>query len=108
MRRKTPLYWYFYGTKGNHKVAIRTGDWKLSAELDADPIRQRGGIDSMDQQVIKTAKLSRMDLYNLAEDISETTDLKECYPDRFAEMRVLLESKYRCSEGCVGWYICYT
>lgn len=95
VQRKTPLYWHFYGANGNHKVAIRIGDWKLSAELDAGPIRQRGGIDSMDQHVIKTAKLGRMDLYNLAEDISEATDLKERYPDRFAEMRMLLESMYR-------------
>lgn len=95
IKRSTPLYWHFYAARGNQKVAIRMGEWKLSAEIDAEPVRQRGGIDPLDQQTIKTAKLGGMQLYNLNEDIAETTDLKAREPARFAEMRKILEAKYR-------------
>ena len=37
--RTTPLYWHFYAASGSEKVAIRIGDWKLSAELDAEEVR---------------------------------------------------------------------
>jgi arylsulfatase A len=92
--RKTPLYWHFYAASGEQKVAIRMGDWKLSAEMDADPTRDRGGVDPLDQRTIKTAKLGKMELYNLRDDIAESTDLKSTEPARFAEMRKILEAKY--------------
>ena len=76
-------------------MAIRIGNWKLSAEMDAEKVRDRGGINASDQQTIKTAKLGRMALYNLKEDIGETTDLKTKEPARFSEMRKVLEVKYR-------------
>lgn len=93
--RKTPLYWHFYGASGKQKVAIRMGDWKLSAEIDAEKIRDRGGVDPRDQQTIKTAGLGAMALYNLAKDIGETTDLQKIEAARFAEMRKILQAKYR-------------
>jgi arylsulfatase A len=93
--RRTPLYWHFYAASGRQKVAIRIGDWKLAAELDAEPVRDRGGVDPRDQQTIKTAGLGEMELYNLKEDIGETTDLKSTEPTRFVQMRGILEAKYR-------------
>lgn len=92
--RKTPLYWHFYGASGRQKVAIRTGDWKLSAELDAEPIKDRGGINPVDQHTIKTARLGKMELYNLKEDIGETKDLKDQYLAKYQEMKKVLEAKY--------------
>lgn len=95
IKRHTPLYWHFYAASGAQKVAIRMGDWKLSAEMDAPPVRSRGGIDSQDQRTIKTAGLAKMELYHLKSDIAETTDLKSSEPKRFARMKKILEAKYR-------------
>ncbi len=95
MERTTPMYWHFYAASGEQKVAIRIGDWKLSAEMDAEQVRDRGGINASDQQTIKTAGLGKMALYNLKDDIGETGDLKTSEPSRFAEMRKTLEAKYR-------------
>lgn len=93
--RSTPLYWHFYHASGSHQVAIRMGDWKLSAEIDAGKPKNRGGIDPVDQQTIKTAKLGKMELYNLNSDIAEAADLKSSEPARFERMRKILEAKYR-------------
>ncbi len=54
------LYWRFWGQK-----AVRAGDWKLLQ------------IDGGKQEL----------LYNLAADLSETTDLLEQQPDRAAQLR---------------------
>jgi arylsulfatase A len=95
IERATPLYWHFYAARGDQKVAIRMGDWKLAAQIDADDVRDRGGINAIDQHTIKTARLGEMQLYNLTQDIGETTDLKAAEPARFNEMRRTLEDKYR-------------
>ena len=36
-----------------------------------------------------------MELYNLQDDIGESTDLATGEPTRFAEVRIILEAKYR-------------
>ncbi|MAV34196.1 MAG: arylsulfatase [Planctomycetaceae bacterium] len=95
IERETPLYWHFYAARGAHKVALRRGDWKLSAELKAVTIRDRGGIHPLDQRAIKTARLGEMELYNLSDDIGETTDLKRSQPALFGELRAMLETQYR-------------
>lgn len=95
IERKTPLYWHFYAASGPQKVAIRMGRWKLSAELDAPPVRSRGGIDSEDQTTIKTAKLGTMQLFDLESDIAETTDVKDQHPEQFQAMNSVLQDMYR-------------
>jgi arylsulfatase A len=92
--RTTPMYWHFHAARGDQKVAIRMGDWKLSAELNAGAVRERAGINRLDQQTLKTAELGKMELYNLKADIGETVDLKIDEPTLFAKMKKILETKY--------------
>jgi arylsulfatase A len=73
--RPQPLYWHFYAASGKHHVALRDGDWKLVAAMDAPPIKQRAGITAADQNAIKTAPLGKMELYNLKTDRTETRDV---------------------------------
>jgi len=94
IKRATPLYWHFHAASGPQRVAIRMGNWKLSAELNAPKARNRGGIDAEDQHDIKTAQLGNMELYHLQSDIAETTDLKSSEPERFNRMRAILAAKY--------------
>ena len=63
--------------------------------MDASRVRDRAGIHFEDQQAIKSAGLGKMELYNLAKDIRETTDLKSSEPARTNQMRKILEAKYR-------------
>lgn len=65
--RPQPLFWKLLMAP-NAKVAMRVDDWKILANAD----------------------LTEFELYNLAADARETTDLKDAEPARFASLRELL------------------
>lgn len=65
------LYWEFHETD---QIAVRQGDWKLI--------------------VVK----GEPRLYNLAEDISETTDLASQYPDIVAQMVEIIREQHQPNE----------
>lgn len=62
--RPQPLYWRLHMAP-NAKIAMRVDDWKILAD----------------------EKLTAFELYNLAADPQEKTDLKEREPQRFAALR---------------------
>ena len=64
VKRTLPLYWRYDKAFGGPKVAMRQGDWKVLARGD----------------------LTGVELYNLAEDIGETTDLAQKAPKRLKAM----------------------
>jgi arylsulfatase A len=64
VERPQPLYWKLLMAP-NAKVAMRVDDWKILANVE----------------------LTEFELYNLASDERETTDLKDADPQRFAAMR---------------------
>lgn len=70
-----PNKWQPDGPGINYKSVIRQGDWKLVYHM-------RNG---------------QMELFNLKDDIRETTDLSKKYPKRVRELSQLLSSKLR------GW-----
>lgn len=65
IERKIPLYWRLGMAPHGLHLALRKGDWKLLASQD----------------------LKKFELYDLATDPKETTDLREREPERFAAMR---------------------
>ena len=101
--RKTPLYWHFNYASSAPKVAMRVGDWKILAMMDQPQMKPTAGITEERQKWIKTAKLTTFELYNLREDIGETTDLAEKEPQRLAAMSARLRKLYRevCEESPV-------
>ena len=58
--RSHPLYWQYELAHGGPKVAIRDGDWKLLAMAD----------------------LKTFELYDLRNDVSESTNLAGAQPQR--------------------------
>jgi arylsulfatase A len=62
--RPQPLFWRLHMAP-NAKIALRVGDWKILCD----------------------EKLADFELYNLAADPHETTDLKATEPSRFAALR---------------------
>jgi arylsulfatase A len=64
IERPQPLFWRLHMAP-NAKIAMRVDDWKILAN----------------------AELTSFELYNLASDVKETTDLKDREPQRFAAMR---------------------
>ena len=74
---------------------MRIGDWKILAHLTGPEIKPFGDIRAADMQTIKTAELASFELYNLREDIGETTDLSGREPQRLVEMSAKLRTLYR-------------
>lgn len=94
LARTTPLYWHFNSASGEPKIAMRIGDWKILATLDQVPARGND-ITEENERAFKRARPERYFLYNLGNDIAETTDLAESDPAKLTEMKELLDAKYR-------------
>ena len=95
IRRKTPLYWQFNAAQSKPKVAMRSGDWKILAQLSGPELRRGGDIGTEDMEIIKTAELQSFELYNLRLDVGETTDLAQKEPERLQSMSATLSKLYR-------------
>jgi arylsulfatase A len=67
--RKVPLFWHYTAPGGMH-IALRDGDWKLLAS------------EAMD----------KFELYNLKDDVKETTDLAAKEPQRVEQMHKTMAS----------------
>jgi arylsulfatase A len=94
IERKTPLYWQFNFAASKPKVAMRIGDWKILATLTEPESKPTADITDEMEQGIKRAELDTFELYNLREDVGETTDLAEKEPDRLAAMAARLRKLY--------------
>jgi arylsulfatase A len=93
IQRTTPLYWHFNFASGEPKVALRLGSWKILATLDKVPTRTNDVTEEIERD-FKAAKLTQFSLYNLQNDLGETSDLAMKEPGKLAELKALLESKY--------------
>ncbi len=77
-RRHNYLYWEFYEQGG--KQAVRRGDWKaVRLNVRRDPENP-------------------LELYNLARDIGETTNVADEYPDIVAEIAAIMNTAHTESE----------
>ena len=92
--RKTPLYWHYIRASSTVKVAMRKGDWKIVARIDHESLKPNASITEEEITLNKSAELTGFELYNLADDESETTDMQEKEPSRFELMKSELLSMY--------------
>ncbi len=73
-KRTNPLFWHYYRSLTGPKAAMRDGDWMVLGAWESTALSP-GVVVRGDVELIKTRKLSRFELYNLASDIGQTTDL---------------------------------
>jgi len=93
--RKTPLFWNYYrAIQDSPKVAMRDGDWKLVAHWDGPSKPLGGNVNPDSMKLIKTAKLTKFELYNIRKDIGEKKDLSKTEPDRLKAMTEALQKMY--------------
>lgn len=92
--RKRPLFWQYNLAISKPVAALREGDWKILAAI--DPSCPKSGADITEEQmaVLKTAKLTGFELYNLRNDVGETTDLAQAEPERFAALKAKLTATF--------------
>lgn len=94
VERTVPLYWQYNHAASRPRVAMRVGDWKILAGLTATPLTSANGITVDDMRILKTSALSGFELYNLRDDIGETTDLSRTHPEKLRELEALLTRMY--------------
>ena len=94
VERKTPLYWHFYRAQGPEKAALRDGDYKIVAELSGPDFRG-ADLSTSESSAYRTAEITKLRLFNLKEDIGETTDLSVEQPQRFEEMKQKITNLYQ-------------
>ena len=94
IERSQPLYWQFNFAQSDPKVAIRAGDWKLLCGLDIPAYKPGADITAENMRLVKTAEPTDYELYNLKEDIGETTDRSADEPERLEAMMQRLAALY--------------
>lgn len=95
IERKTPLFWHYYRSLGEPRVAMRDGPWVLLAHTDM-PARGAGGtLQAGDMEALKQARLTTFELYNLHDDLGQTKDLARQEPERTQRLRERMQRLFR-------------
>ena len=85
INRKHPLFWFFY--RVNPSMAFRQGDWVLISNTTDSMRPKTHSISKEDLPIIKSAELSDFQLFNLKEDLDQTTDVLEQNKKQFEKMK---------------------
>jgi arylsulfatase A len=97
LSRTRPLLWCYYNSLNEHAVAMRTGDWKILATIQAHGKRlpKITNVHAGNQKTIQDAVLGNFELYRVKTDLSETRDVARVFPEKFAELSQQLQREYR-------------
>ncbi|ANW97409.1 arylsulfatase [Wenyingzhuangia fucanilytica] len=95
--REKPLIWAFYDAINEQKVAMRKGDWKIMASIEAngETLPNIHNLYDGNEALVKNAKLVNHVMFNLTKDIHESEDLSTQEPEVFEEMKKTLELEYK-------------
>lgn len=94
IRRTQPMFWHYYRSISAPKAALRDGDWMIIGMWDGPDKPIGGNVNPDSMRLIKTAKLTSFELYNLRTDPSEKVNLAEREPDRLRELSARLTRLY--------------
>jgi hypothetical protein len=86
LNRQQPLFWHYYNALGEPKLATREGDWMIVATVDSGRGGKGGGFRPSKMPLVKDAQPKDFELYNLAQDLSQRTNVAAQSPDRVGAM----------------------
>jgi arylsulfatase A len=100
--RSRPLFWHYYRSLGGPRASMRVGDYVVLGLWDAGDIAAGASVQPGDVTQIKSAKLTRFELYNLHDDPAQEHDLAAAEPDKLRELSAALVERYEqvVAEGC--------
>ncbi|MFI3264464.1 MAG: sulfatase-like hydrolase/transferase [Rikenellaceae bacterium] len=104
--RVKPLTWAFYDALNDHVVATRTEEWKILARLKngEEYLPKLHNIYDGNIDYIKSFELTDFELYHIAQDRNETTEVSAKYPAEFEKMKALINKQYgELLEGSHVW-----
>lgn len=93
--RSVPLYWQFYGTPDDMKVAMRDGDWKILASVRDYQLRRSANITAEKIAIYREGELDSFELYRIGDDPAESAERSAAEPERFASMKKRLIDHHR-------------
>jgi arylsulfatase A len=106
MERDKPLLWIFYDAINEHRVAMRTDSWKILARMKSDTsyLPLIHNLHNENEALVKQADLVDFELYNMNDDIEESDNVAEQYPEQFEKMKRLVKMEYsKLLEGSYVW-----
>ena len=92
IQRTKPLVWAYYNALNGHQLAMRDGDWKVIAKLN---LKKSYNLYAGNIEAVKNAKISEIEIYKITEDISESKELSQKYPEKLSELKKKLEFEYQ-------------
>lgn len=90
--RQKPLLWIFYNALNERRVAMRHGDYKMLARLNLPTYI---AVNKRNSKKVKEARLSDFQLFKVSTDLHESKDLSKVEPEKFAELKSLLQKEYQ-------------
>ncbi len=96
-KRSKPLIWAFYDAINEHRVAMRTGNYKIMARLVAENEELPHIHNLYDGNIdfVKSAKLTDFVLFDLTKDFAESEDLSAKEPKVFKKIKKEFEAEYQ-------------
>lgn len=94
IKRKQPLFWAYFNSINQQRVAMRDGKWKMLATLDNGKLPKLQNVFSGNVDRVRSAKLTEFELYDVTADISEKRNLIDQDPKRASALKSKLSSLY--------------
>lgn len=95
IKRDKPLFWCYFNSLNEHRVAMRDGEWKLLAKINNGKLPKFQNINDKNHSAIRNAQLTNFELYHVTEDIGEEENVIEKHPKEAAALKEKLEKQYR-------------
>ncbi len=95
MVREKPLVWAYFNALNDARVAMRDGKWKVLAKLNAGRVPKLQNITEKTLPIVKNAKLTDIEVYDVSVDIGEQQNLAEAEPSLTRSLSEKIESAYR-------------
>ena len=104
IERGQPLFWSYFNAINEARVAMRDGEWKVLARLNGGNLPKFENITTQRRELILQAELTDLEIYNIASDVSEETNLADQQPELAARMKEKLQRLYQeLHENSVVW-----
>ncbi len=81
LNRSKPLVWAYYNAINDARVAMRDGKWKVLAKLNGGQLNKMTNVTTETFPLIRDAKLTDVEVYEITSDIHEDNDLATSQPD---------------------------
>ena len=95
IQREKPLFWCYYNSINEHRVAMRDGRWKLLAKLNHNKLPKFENVYDGNLNAVRSAELTNFELYEVTKDIDEGTNVIDKYPEEATALKSKLRGLYQ-------------